>query len=310
MLQVVTQTLYRAFGFNIKSDYELPELVTAESYPNQADIKIRVGSLHKLWEMEAKEGQLFVVQPDRILFRIPEVAIYSVTGGSDIVVTPLEEDTDDKIRLYLLGTCMGAIMMQRKILPLHGSALEINGKAYAVVGDSGAGKSTTAAALLKRGCRLVSDDVIPVTFSTNNTPLVTPAYPQQKLWQESLDSFGVSSHHLKPIIDRETKFAVPVKEQFSQEVMPLAGVFEITKGNALAFQPVNKLKAVHTLFLHTYRNFFLEKSGLLEWHFNTTTRMVNQLSMFNIQRPEDRFTADEIADFILSAAQKEELQWQ
>ena len=37
---------------------------------------------------------------------------------------------------------MGALLMQRKILPLHGSAIAIDGKAYAFVGDSGAGKST------------------------------------------------------------------------------------------------------------------------------------------------------------------------
>ena len=36
---------------------------------------------------------------------------------------------EDIIRLYILGTCMGAILMQRKILPLHGSAIAINGKA-------------------------------------------------------------------------------------------------------------------------------------------------------------------------------------
>ena len=57
---------------------------------------------------------------------------------------------------------MGAILMQRKILPLHGSAIAIDGKAYAIVGDSGAGKSTLASAFLKRGYQLLSDDVITV----------------------------------------------------------------------------------------------------------------------------------------------------
>ena len=68
-------------------------------------------------------------------------------------------------RLYILGTCMGAILMQRKILPLHGSVIAIDGKAYAIVGDSGAGKSTLASAFLKRGYQLLTDDVIAVSFS-------------------------------------------------------------------------------------------------------------------------------------------------
>ena len=75
---------------------------------------------------------------------------------------------EDVIRLYILGTCMGAILMQRKILPLHGSAIEIDGKAYAIVGDSGAGKSTLASAFLKQGYQLVSDDVIAVSLSQEN----------------------------------------------------------------------------------------------------------------------------------------------
>ena len=60
---------------------------------------------------------------------------------------------------------MGAILMQRKILPLHGSAIAIDGKAYAIVGDSGAGKSTLASAFLNKGYQLLSDDVIAVSLS-------------------------------------------------------------------------------------------------------------------------------------------------
>ena len=54
--------------------------------------------------------------------------------------------------------------MQRKVLPLHGSAIAINGKAYAIIGDSGAGKSTLALAFLNRGYRLLTDDVIAVSL--------------------------------------------------------------------------------------------------------------------------------------------------
>ena len=77
----------------------------------------------------------------------------------------MKEADEDKIRLYILGTCMGALLMQRKILPLHGSAIAIDGKAYAFVGDSGAGKSTLASAFLSKGYKLLSDDVIAVSLS-------------------------------------------------------------------------------------------------------------------------------------------------
>ena len=63
----------------------------------------------------------------------------------------------------------GALLMQRKILPLHGSAVAIDGKAYAIVGDSGAGKSTLASAFLNKGYQLLSDDVIAVSLSQMKT---------------------------------------------------------------------------------------------------------------------------------------------
>ena len=44
----------------------------------------------------------------------------------------MKDTGEDKIRLLFLGTCMGALLIQRKILPLHGSAIEIDGKAYAI----------------------------------------------------------------------------------------------------------------------------------------------------------------------------------
>ena len=115
------------------------------------------------------------------------------------------------------------------MIPLHGSAIEIDGKAYAIIGESGAGKSTLASALLNRGYKLISDDVIPISFSKDNIPYVTPSYPQQKLWESSLQEFGMCIRNYRPIIERENKFVVPVQSQFSIKPFPLAGIFELDK---------------------------------------------------------------------------------
>jgi hypothetical protein len=49
---------------------------------------------------------------------------------------------------------------------LHGSAVSINGHGVVVIGTSGAGKSTTATALIRRGAALLSDDVVVIDHST------------------------------------------------------------------------------------------------------------------------------------------------
>jgi serine kinase of HPr protein (carbohydrate metabolism regulator) len=77
--------------------------------------------------------------------------MFLIQEGRSIIVSPLEEYKEDVIRLYILGSCMGAILMQKRILPLHGSAVAIDGKAFAIIGESGAGKSTLASAFISRG---------------------------------------------------------------------------------------------------------------------------------------------------------------
>ncbi|PPA69468.1 aldolase [Jeotgalibacillus proteolyticus] len=301
--------LYQAFGLSILSEYVLKELTPLpQSEGQSADVVIETGNLEEEWAQSAEPNRYFFIKEKCCLFEIPKVAIYKIEGGNRITVSPYEGAKEDQLRLYLLGTCMGAILMQRKVLPLHGSAIAINGKAYAIVGDSGAGKSTLASAFLKRGYQLLSDDVIPVTLTEDFVPMVTPAYPQQKLWLESLNQFGMESANLRPIIDRETKFAVPVAAQFANQPMPLAGIVELVKieGDQVEIKEIQKLERFHKLFYHTYRNFIITRSGLTDWHFAISAKMANKMDFYQVGRPVTQFTAHQLTDMILEKFLKEE----
>ncbi|TMW70532.1 aldolase [Alteribacter natronophilus] len=308
MIETISRTSYQAFGFNILSEVTLPEAKETEvKQENEADITIKIGDLTRLWEEHASSDRSYFVKEGLVGFKIPDVAIFSISEGREITVMPLADGVEDQIRLYVLGTCMGTVLMHRRILPLHGSAVEINGKAYAVVGHSGAGKSTTATAFLKKGFSLVSDDVIPVSMNQDGQPYVTPAYPQQKLWQESLLSFGESPELYRPLADRDTKYAVPVTSQFSKQSVPLAGVVELVKTDIdkITILPVNKLERLNLLFRHTYRNFFLSEAGLMDWHFKTSAKLVSRISFFALERPSEGFTAHEVCEAILSTIDEE-----
>lgn len=308
MLNIASKFVYKAFGFTVLSELTLPELSKLDPERHQIDIYIRLSDLSKKWSELSEPESSFVVKEQLIMFQISNVAIFSIEDGKKIVVSPIGNTNEDLLRLYILGTCMGAVLLQRQILPLHGSAIAINGKAYAIVGDSGAGKSTLASAFLQKGYQLISDDVIPVTLSNENIPFVTPAYPQQKLWEESLSAFGLSSENLRPIVKRETKFAVPVTEQFVECQLPLSGIIELvkTRNDRITFAPIKNIKRLYTLFYHTYRNFLVAPSGQLEWHFALTAKLAANIEMFQICRPNSQFTAHELTSLILSTINKGE----
>ena len=294
---------------SIQSELELPELVVKkeEEQSNDIDIVIEIEDLHTRWLNIKKVDSYFLIKENICMFEVPGVAIFLVESGKRIVVSPMKNVQEKQLRLFILGSCMGAILMQRGILPLHGSAIEINGKAYAIVGDSGAGKSTLATVFIKKGYPLISDDVIPVTLKDGNIPYVTPSYPQQKLWMESLEQFGMEASGYEPLMDRETKFSVPVKDQFVHESLPLAGIFvlEKTTEHQIKLQSIENMERFLILFQHTYRNFYIEEMGLMNWHFDTCARMVNQIKLYQLTRPISRFTPHELADLILNVTKSD-----
>lgn len=303
MIHTLHSTVYKSFGYYIDCEIPLPELQQMEHTTSQVDIVIRKKDLTSLWSELSTPPKRYVVTSSLIMFEIQDLAIFAIADGKTISISPAPDADEDRIRLYLLGSCMGALLMQRKVLPLHGSAVVINNKAYAFIGESGHGKSTLASYFLQQGYQLLTDDVIAVTLDSDNTPYVTPAYPQQKLWQESLTAFGMESNQLRPVFDRETKYAVPVRSQFATEPLPLAGVFELVKTECeqTELRPIHSLERLHLLHIHTYRKMFLAESGLTQWHFQTTAQISNKIAMFQLRRPLHEFTVQQLSSMVLSA---------
>ena len=151
MIKVEEMVAYKAFGLTIISELEFPELSKIGNNVDSTDIEIKVMDLSKKWDQLSGNKKVLVVNENLVMFQIPNTAIFSIENGKTIIVSPFINIDEDLIRLYILGTCMGVILMQRKILPLHGSAVTINGKAYAFIGFSGVGKSTLASAFLREG---------------------------------------------------------------------------------------------------------------------------------------------------------------
>jgi hypothetical protein len=309
MLKIKEKVIYKAFGFKIMSDIAFPELYVIEKGLEKQDIKILNRDLSK-YKSELENNPYFhKVIDNQVLFYIPDVAFFSIQGGHTITFSPLNNVDEDLLRLYLLGTCMGVVLMQRRILPLHGSAVEINGKAYAFIGDSGAGKSTLASTFMKQGFSLVSDDVIPITISNNrNIAYVTPSYPQQKLWQESLDHLGMDADNYRPIFERETKFNVPIQTNYHEEPLPLAAIFELSKGEGeeIKLLQAGKLQGLNILLSHTYRNFLIPRLGLLDWHFDISAKIIKEIDLYQLQRPNIGFTANDLVAMVLGSVKEED----
>ncbi|WP_410513569.1 aldolase [Paenibacillus sp. BR2-3] len=300
MTNTTQHLAYKAFGLQIDSEFPLPELPYTDRPGILGAIRVTKEDLSVRWQDIPKLSSDLGVSDNEVMFQVSDVAIFCIRDGSSIIVSPFAATDEDCIRLYILGSCMGILLMQRNIIPLHGSAIMLHDKAYALLGQSGAGKSTLASYLMDQGYRLISDDVIPIKL-TDGGPLAIPGYPQQKLWEHSLQQLGLQSSNYRPLIRRETKFAVPVHNQFHTEPLPLAGVFELAvkSEGSVTIAPIQGMERFHTLFHHTYQKRMIDRMGLRQWHFSTLAQFVNQLPMYRLSRPAEGFSAPAQTSLIL-----------
>nr|WP_243864402.1 aldolase [Paenibacillus castaneae] len=307
-MSAMTRVGYIAFGLKISSEIQLPELVVIKGDIEQFDVDVEVVIDSKFMQRLNVEAIDLEVNSESVTFQIPNAGVFRVSCGNKIVVSPYSNADEDLIRLYILGTCMGVVLMQRSIYPLHGSAVVINGNAYAIVGESGAGKSTLASAFTNRGYQLVTDDIVALTFTpSEELPIVTPSYPQQKLWQQSLDAFGINNKDLRSIFGRESKYCVSIEDRYCNDPIKLAGIFELEKSenDEISIQRVGKLESLPLLFQNTYKQFLIPRMMLLDWHFGFSTKLGERLPIYRMKRSTKEFSAPQLVDLILKKIETE-----
>jgi hypothetical protein len=66
----------------------------------------------------------------------------------------------EPVYTYLISQVISVALLQLRIESLHASAVAVDGRAIVLIGDSGYGKSTLTAALLRAGARLLTDDLL------------------------------------------------------------------------------------------------------------------------------------------------------
>jgi hypothetical protein len=146
-----------------------------------------------------------------------------VEEGKRIFIEPLVDASIEKLRLFLLGSSMGALLYQRGLFPLHGSAVETAWGAMIFVGAQGAGKSTLAAQFHRKGYRLLSDDVCAVEATPKGLRIL-PALAQFRLCADAYDRLG-STKGARFDVD---KYVVPMGVGYCPDPTPLRAIHILT----------------------------------------------------------------------------------
>jgi hypothetical protein len=276
---------YSAFGLVIDSELPLPELPPAPG-DAPADVAIRYGVA----------GQSNLITPEEVNLVIQEVGAYRIRGGTEIWIAPVEATSERNIRLFLLGSALGAIVHQRGLLPLHANAIEIGGRAVAFMGHSGAGKSTMAAWFLDRGHRVLADDVC-VVSSDEAGVIAYPGIPRLRLWREALEHSGRTTDAFELAFDSMDKWNVPTPAASQSGPIPLAHVYLLSKAGESGPQIVrlSGVAAIDALVANTYRGRYLAPMGGTKRHLMACLALAKAVPLFSASRTWGFETYDEQA---------------
>lgn len=283
-----------AFGLAVTSEFRIAGIAPTPAHA-QTDLRIIRADLTQ-FDIPVN---CCIAGPAEHRFSYEKVGIFRITNGNLIEVDPDPACTESHLGVYLMGSCMGAILHQRGFMPIHGSCVTDGKRAILITGDSGAGKSTLAAEFLSRGWKLLTDDVSAV-YNVEGTPMVRSSYPSQKLWQDAMDRYeksGDDVHSLYFSEDRE-KFGVSVADSFFDGVSELSMVIRLLPADQpCSISPIEGMTRVDQLMRNTYRSFMIAPKDRPR-HFQRCVTLSTKVPMALVIRENGKQCANTLYDMI------------
>ncbi len=209
---------------------------------------------------------------------------------------------------YLLGPVLGILLRLRGVTCLHASAVAFGEKAVAFVGSEGAGKSTTAAALARRGHAILSDDVVALA-ERDGSFFIHPAYPYLCLWPESVESLYGSRDALPQFSANYEKRCLSLGKQelrFAEHALPLAAIYILGERRGDPAPLVEELtpqRAFLALVANTFATNTLDRS-MRAREFETLARLAPSVPIRALHAHHDAAHLPDLCDLLAKEAQK------
>ena len=289
---------YGAYGLHVRSAVALPFGPLQPKPSSAPDVTVRLGAVPQTLPADAgktTKGPIWQARPGAFLIELEGVARYLATDGCDILVEPLGGNADDVASAFV-SAALAPCLQQRGVVTLHAAAVASQAGAVLLLGPSAVGKSSLAAALVRRGHALLADDITGVVLDAGGQPLALPAFPRQKLWAQTLDRMGWRAQagaRVRQGLDKH--WTEP--ERYCAEPQPVLAAVALAEGTAaeIDIRLVSCGDAFWALTENTHRKRALDAMDGTARHFRTVTALARRVPMLLATRPRHPFTLEALA---------------
>jgi len=154
--------------------------------------------------------------------------------GREIIVHAGDGEADAEVANLIEGPILARATRLAGRPCLHATALALDGRAIALMGPSGVGKSSLAWALIEQGCGLVSDDMVGITHGAEG-PMAHPGRTCLRMWPDSVRRLGVGeglAAVLFPTTTELAKIGVRDPGRGDRPPLPLHAVYRLSPRRA------------------------------------------------------------------------------
>ena len=291
--------IYKAYQLCIHADFPIPEFPLGDE-ASRPDVIIRLGTVPAALEKPTGHGVLYQATANQFLLTMHDLARYLVQNGNEIIVEPAPGSLESDVRVFLLSSCIGALLHQRGMLVIHAGAIHTDKGAVLFTGHSGCGKSTLLGEFLRRGYKMMVDDVCAVVLDTSGVPLVLPGYPRIRLWRDAahkLEQDITTMERTRPDLE---KYERQVPEQYWDQPASLHRIYLLagSKKNELELKQMPRVNTFNIVLHNTYRQQFLDGLEMRAPHFGLAAAVAKRTGVTIVTRPDHPFRLTELADLI------------
>ena len=290
---------YKAYGLTISSEVALPELEPAT--PAAPDLEIAVRKVDFPGDA-SQDATAFRFEPERQYLFWQAVGAFLIDGGKRIDVDPAPGVDDPLLAFPLLGPVLALALHQRGLLILHASAIAVGGKSVIFLGDKGAGKSTTAGAMIRAGHHLMTDDVVALDLSDPGRPMILPGFPQLKLAADAAGAIRLEQAEVRPQVHPQIdKAQHRLNDGFAADAVPASRIYVLERGERAAISPLPSIAALPAIIKFSYITRFGRQAlagDFAATHLRQSAQLAAQVGVCRLEVPTGLERIDEAVALI------------
>jgi hypothetical protein len=224
----------------VRSALPLPEVASWTGDDRAPDVTVRLGSAPPPGEPVTRVRARVHIEPNGVCrLDVKDVASFVVQAGREVTVELHVSPDAAEVHEWFLGVVLGLLCHQRGLFPLHASCVRIGGAAVAFAGRTGAGKSTLAATLARRGHGLIADDVCAIEPAASGSPQVHPSFPRLRLWDDAMRALDLSPEGVRRASRGKPKYQFCEPGWFDPSGAPLRAVYRLER--VVAEEPIERV---------------------------------------------------------------------